>query len=171
MAVSRKKKEEILKNLNDKLSRSKAAVFVDYSGTDVKSMDGMRRDLRNGEVDFKIAKKTLLNLAFKQNDVDIDIKTLPGQVAIAIGYKDEVAPARIIFKFAKNLKTVKIIAGLLGKEFMASDKIKDLAELPSYEELLARVAGSIQAPVAGFVNVLQGNMRGLAQVLSAISKK
>lgn len=171
MATSRQKKEEILRDLNDKLSRYKAAVFVDYSGINVKKLEDMRNELGKEGGELKVAKKTLLNIALKKSGIEAGVKDLPGQVGVAFGFKDEVAPAKIIYKFKKDVENLKIIAGLLGKEFISADRVEILAKLPSYEDLLAKMVGSMQAPISGFVNVLAGNIRGLVQVLSAISQK
>lgn len=171
MATSKQEKENILKELNDKLSRYTAAVFVDYSGVNVKALESIRHDLRQAGADFKVSKKTLMDIAFKKNAISVDMRELRGQIGLVLGYKDEIAPAKIIYKFTKEIEKLKIVAGLLGKEFIGHDKVEALAKLPSYEELLAKMMNSMQAPVSGFVNVLAGNIRGLVQVLSAISQK
>ncbi|MFY9457661.1 MAG: 50S ribosomal protein L10 [Candidatus Spechtbacterales bacterium] len=171
MAISRQKKEEIIKDLEDKLKRHKSAVFVDYSGLDVAGMENIRGELRKEGIDIKVAKKTLLDLILKRLNISIDIKSLSGQVAIVLGYEDEMAPAKIISKFAKELEKLKILGGIFEKGFVGPEKVATLATIPSREELLSRMVGSMQAPMAGMVRVLSGNMRGLVQVLNAISQK
>lgn len=170
MAVSKQKKEEILQELEDKISRLKTAVFIDFSGIDVAALNKIRNELRAAEADLQVAKKTLLNLALKKHKVDLNVRELQGQVAAIFGYKDETAPARILYKFTKEVEKLKILAGLLGKEFLSVERVEALAKLPSRKELLGQMVGSMQAPVSGFVNVLAGNIRGLVQVLGAISQ-
>jgi large subunit ribosomal protein L10 len=175
MAITKQKKEEIIRDLEDKFSRHTAAVFVDYSGLNVKSMENVRGELRKEGIDIKVAKKTLLDLVMKKLNISIDIKVLSGQVAVVLGYGDEVAPAKIISKFAKELENLKVLGGIFsaegGKVFVGPDKVATLASIPSREELLAKMVGSMQAPVSGLVNVMVGNIRGLVQVLNGLSQK
>jgi len=171
MATSRAKKEGILRELDEKLANFKSAVFVNYAGVNAEALGKLRVELRKEGVDLKVAKKTLLDIAFKKHNLNVQSKSLAGQVALAIGYKDEVAPAKIVYKFIKEAENLRILAGFLGKEFIGGDMVEALAKLPSYEELLAKMMGSMQAPISGFVNVLTGNIRGLVQVLNAISQK
>ena len=181
MAITRAKKEEIISDLENKLKRHKSAVFVNYSGINVENLENIRTELHKEGIDIKVAKKTLLDLVLKKLSISIDIKSLSGQVAVVLGYGDEIAPAKIISKFAKELENLKILGGIFSAEggsasggekiFIGSEKVAALASIPSREVLLAKMVGSMQAPMAGLVNVMQGNIRGLVQVLSAISKK
>jgi large subunit ribosomal protein L10 len=171
MAISRQKKEEIIKDLEQKFSDFKSVVFVNYSGVGVGDLQNIRKELREVGVDLKVAKKTLLDLVLRKHNIPVNTKSLEGQIAVVFGYKDEVMPAKIIYKFTKKLEKLKILAGILDKEFIGQDKVVSLAQIPSYEELLAKMVGSMQAPISGFVNVMQGNIGGLVQVLNQISKK
>jgi len=171
MAISRAKKEEITKDVEEKLSDSKLVIFVNYRGLDAGNMGAIRKELRNTGVDFAVVKKTLFSLALAKRGLEADVHSLQGQVAVAFGYRDEVSPAKIIHKFTKELESFEILGGILGEEFVDKDAIVALALVPSYEELLAKMVGSMQAPISGMVNVLVGNMRGLTQVLNAIGQK
>lgn len=171
MPILRLKKEEILNEIKDKLSRNKLVVFVNYKGLNVKTLESLRRELRKEGIDFKVVKKTLLGLGLKEAGMEKDIKSLEGQIGVAIGYKDELIPAKVISKFAKEFEKLKILAGIFENKFVGKDKIVALAEVPSREELLAKLVGSVNSPVSGMVNVLAGNIRGLVQVLNAISQK
>ena len=171
MATSKSKKEEIVKDLDQKFSDFKSVVFVNYSGVGVGDLQSIRKELREEGVDIKVAKKTLLDLVLKRHNISANAKSLEGQIAVVFGYKDEVTPAKIIYKFTKKIEKLKILAGILEKEFIGQDKVMALAQIPSYEELLAKMVGSMQAPISGLVNVMQGNIRGLVQVLNAISQK
>lgn len=171
MAISRQKKEEIIQGLEEKFSRYTSAVFVDYSGLSVGDIHNIRKGLREEGVDMKVAKKTLLDLAMKKLKIDVDVSSLSGQIGVIFGYKDEVAPARLIGKFSKEFEALNIIGGIMDGAFVVSDKIMELAAIPSREILLGKMVGSIQAPVSGFVNVIQGSTRGLIQALNAIRQK
>lgn len=169
MAQTKLQKEEIVKNLAAKLKASKAVVFSDYKGLQVKDMTVLRRELRASGIDLKVLKKTLISLALKDAGIEVDVKKLEGQIAIAISSGDEVAAAKIIAKAAKANENLKIVGGILGVKELSAAEVNALAKLPSKEELLAKLVGTLNAPVSGFVNVLAGNLRGLVNVLKAVA--
>lgn len=167
---TKEQKKELVKKLAEKLKTSKAVVFSDYKGLSVKDMSKLRRELCSEGVDFQVLKKTLINIAIKDADLDVDVRKMEGQIALAISQGDEVAAAKIIAGLAKSNENIKIISGILGQEVISAEKVVALSKLPSKEELLAKLVGSINAPVSGFVNVLAGNLRGLVNVLNAINE-
>lgn len=171
MGQTKQQKEVIVKELAEKLKNSKAVVLSDYKGLKVKDMTILRRELRAEGVDLAVVKKTLINIAFKEAGIEMDVKDLEGQIAIAVSRQDEVAAAKIIAKLAKVNENLKIVGGVLGTEELSADEVNALAKLPSKEELLAKLVGTLNAPVSGFVNVLAGNMRGLVTALQAITEK
>jgi large subunit ribosomal protein L10 len=133
-------------------------------------MMALRKELRTAGVEMKVLKKTLITLALKDAGLNIDAKKMEGQITLAVSQADEITAAKIIFKAAKANENLQIVGGLLNKQEMSAREVNVLATLPSKEELLAKLVGSINAPVSGFVNVLAGNLRGLAQVLKAIGE-
>lgn len=165
---TKKQKKEIVADLSEKLKNSKAAVFSDFKGLLVKDMMALRKELRKEKIDFKVAKKTLIGLALKDAKIDADVKNMEGQLAVAISSEDEVAAAKIMAKVAKGNENLKILGGILEMKFLEKEEIMALSKLPSKEELLAKLVGTLNAPVSGFVNVLAGNIRGLVNVLKAI---
>lgn len=167
---TREQKEAIISDLTKKLESSKATVFSDYKGLSVKDMTTLRKELRKAGVDMKVVKKTLIDLALKNAGIKAGIKDMEGQIALAISQEDEVAAAKIIAQVAKANENLKIVSGLLGKVAISKDEVMALAKLPSKEELLAKLVGTLNAPVSGFVNVLAGNLRGLVNVLKAIGE-
>ncbi len=171
MGQTKQQKEVIVKDLAEKLKNSKAVVFSDYKGLKVKDMTILRRELRAEGVDLSVVKKTLINIALKDAGIEMDISALEGQIAIAVSEKDEVAAAKIIAKLAKVNQNLKIVGGILGVKELTADEVNALAKLPSKEELLAKLVGTLNAPVSGFVNVLAGNLRGLMTALQAIADK
>jgi len=171
MAKTRQQKEKTLSDLVDKIKKSKSMVFVNFEKLKVKEAEGLRKDFRQENVEYLVAKKTLLKLAFKEAGLsDIDPKSFDKSVGTAFGLTDEVAPARVAVNFAKQHEALFAFGGILEGKFVNRDKILELAMLPSRDELLAKVVGSIKAPVSGFVNVLAGNLRGLVYVLNAIKE-
>ncbi|MFH0969265.1 MAG: 50S ribosomal protein L10 [Patescibacteria group bacterium] len=163
-------KKELVKDMASKIREAKAIVFADFKGVKVKDLTALKKELRKEGVEFKVSKKTLINIAFKEVGIEVDTKKMEGQVAVSISSQDEVAPAKIISKFSKANENLKILGGILEKKFMDINKVKALAKLPSKEELLGNLVRTIQAPISGFVNVCAGNLRGLVQVLKGISE-
>ncbi len=171
MAISKEKKQEIVQELSDKLGKQKAIVFADFSGLKVKDLSNLKAKLRQSGAEFKVAKKTLMNVAFKEKGMEFDSKTLNGQIALVMGYSDEVAPAKEVYQFSKTNKNIKILGGLLENKTLSLNEVLNLAQLPSKDQLLAKLVGSLSAPSRNFVGVLQGNIRGLITVLSKIKKE
>lgn len=171
MKQTKQQKAELIKELAEKLKVSKAVVFSDYKGLEVKDMTVLRKELRTAGVELKVLKKTLINIALKDAGIEMDAKKLEGQIAIAVSSGDEVAAAKIIAKMAKVNENLKIVGGILGTNELSADEVKALAKLPSKEELLAKLVGTLNAPVSGFVNVLAGNLRGLVNVLKAVAER
>ncbi|HDH07436.1 MAG TPA: 50S ribosomal protein L10 [Candidatus Moranbacteria bacterium] len=165
--LSKDQKKQIVKDLAEKIKSSKSVVFSDFKGLQVKDLTGLRKELRESQADFKVIKKTLLGIALKEAGIKMDTKKLEGQIAVTVSENDEVTPAKIIAKLAKGNENLKIIGGLLGEKEMNSEEMNALAKLPSKEELLARLVGSLKSPIFGLANVLVGNLRGLVQVLKA----
>jgi len=168
--LTKEQKKKIVKDLTEKVKASKSVVFVDYKGISVKDLTSLKKELRAEGIIFKVTRKTLFDIAFKEAGVEASTKEMDGQVAMSLSETDEVAPAKIIAKFAKTNDKLRILGGVLGVKAMTAEEVKELAKLPSKEEMLSKLVGTINAPVSGFVNVLAGNLRGLVQSLKAIAE-
>lgn len=169
MAKTRQEKEKIVKTLTEKLKKAKSLVFVNFEGLTVKEVEQLRKKCRQENVDYLVAKKTLMKLAFKEAGItNVDPKNFEKGVATVFGYEDEVAPARIIGEFCQEHEALQPIGGILENKFVDQVKMIELSKLPSKQELLAKIVGSIKAPISGFVNVLGGNLRNLVVVLNVI---
>lgn len=171
MAKSKEQKKEILDALKDKLAKSKSVVFSSDEGATVKSVETLRKELKQNGAEYFVTKKTLLKLATKDLEGENQVENLKGSVGVTLSYDDEVAGARLVNKFAKDKQTFELSGGILEGAFILPEKIKTLANLPSKEQLLATVVGTIKAPITGLVGVLSGNTRNLVGVLNAIKEK
>lgn len=168
---TKKQKENIVKDLVEKLKKTKAAVFADYTGLSVAKLMAFRRKLKAENAEIKVAKKTLINLALKQADLPVaETKKMSGQVALVMGYEDEISPAKASFAFTRGNENFKILGGILENKFIEAAQVLSLAKIPGRQELLGKLVGSIASPMSGMVGVLQGNLRGLVRVLSQINK-
>jgi len=141
-------------------------IFVDFTGLRVKDFSSLRKKLKAVGEEIKVAKKTLMGIAFKKAKIEIETEKLPGEVALVSGYKDELTPAKIVYQFSQECPNLKILGGFFGNKFLETEKIIELAKLPTREELLARLVGSIFAPMSNFVSVLEANIKGLITVLA-----
>lgn len=172
MAKTKEQKKKELEDLEDKFSKMKVAVFVNFTGLNVKDANALRNILRKDKIDYGVAKKTLLKLALEKTSYkDIEPKEFLGNIAVAFGYEDEIMPAKLLNQFKAQHEALKIIGGILEKKYIDAAKVLELANIPGKPELLAKLVGSINSPLSGFVNVLAGNLRGLVQVLKAMSEK
>ncbi len=168
MAKTREQKEKMIQAFEDNLTKMKSAVFVDYKGLKVKDITTLRKSLRENNVEFSVAKTTLLKKALEKNEIVVDEEILSKPLAVAFAMEDEVAPAKEIEKFAKTNDVIEVLGGILERKMISSGEVKRLAALPSREQLYSRVVGTIAAPLNGFVNVFAGNLRGLVNVLNAV---
>jgi len=166
MALTREQKRKIIEDLKEKIAKQKAMIFVDFAGLKVKDLSSLRKRIKAAGNELKIAKKTLLGLIFKKAGIEIETKKLKGEIAVVFGYSDEISPAKIIWQFSQGNPNLKILGGFFEKKFREAQDIVSLAQLPSKEELLAKLVGSISAPISNFINVLQGNIKGLIAVLA-----
>ena len=173
MPKTKEQKKEILRDLAEKLKKAKSVVFAKFDGLGVKENEDLRNKLREEGGEYYVAKKTLMDLAFKDSQIkDLNIRNFEGKVAAIFGYEDEVAPARVIGEFKKGTPDkISFIGGILENEFISPETVETLSALPGKQELYAKMVGSMKAPISGFVNVLSGNLRGLVCVLNAIKDK
>lgn len=166
-----REKQEIVAQLTEKL-QSAGGVFVDYSGITVVEDTEMRRAMRNAGVDYAVVKNTLTRFAAKNVGFDALNPILNGTTALAVSKDDPVAAAKLICEYAdKPNSKIKIKAGFVNGKIISPEEVKNLAKLPPKEILVAQVLGTMMAPVSGFVNVLNANIRGLAVALKAIADK
>ncbi len=170
MAKSRQKKEQSLTEVTSLLKDARGVVFADYAGLTVKDMQELRRALRAKGVAYEVIKKTLLARALKAAGLaSVDAAALQGMVSVAVSGTDEVEAAKQLVEFAKTHEKLKVLGGVLEASFVDKAKVAALAKLPGKQELLGKFVGTLSAPLSGFVNVLQGNLRGLVQVLSQVA--
>lgn len=158
MSLTKKQKEEILESVSEKIAKQKSVVFTDFTGLDVAKSQTLRRQLREKGVEYQAVKKTLLAIALKKAGFDVDLGNFPGSVAIAVGYDDEIAPAKIVYDFSKikENNALKIIGGIFQNNLATQEIILKLAKIPSREVLLTQVASVFIAPIRGLAIALDG---------------
>lgn len=170
MAKTRVQKEDALRDLTNVLSSMQSAVFTTVNGYTMEDADALRKKGNAEGIKITMAKKTLLVRALKEAGIEVDASQLAGSILTAIGTNDAIAPAKLLAEFSKDREAIMIAGGVFeGKQVSAAD-VMVLATLPSREQLYAKLVGSLNAPVSGFVNVLAGNMRQFLYALNAIQE-
>ncbi|MEX5284164.1 50S ribosomal protein L10 [Selenomonas sputigena] len=169
-------KQAVVAELKEKLTTAKGAVFTSYKGLTVAQDTELRRALRAAGVSYHVVKNTMTRIAAKEAGLDEICGHLEGTTALAVSTEDAVAPAKTICEFIKKNKLeeagiLTLKAGLLDGRVIDVNEVKALAALPSREVLIAKLLGSMQSPIAGTVNVLQGVIRNAVYVLEAIRKQ
>lgn len=169
MAITKQKKEEVVKELSEALSDAKIVIFTDFKGMDVNSLTILRNKVRESGGRYLVAKKTLIKRVLDEKKIkDLNPLEMEGQIGIAFGTEDSVATSKAVYQTQKEGKILRILGGIMENSILSDNEIIQLAQLPTRDELLYRVIGSINAPVSGFINVLRGNMTGLLYTLKAI---
>lgn len=171
MPKTRQEKQDVVEKLTEALRKMRSVVFTNYEGLTVPQIEKLRRLLEEEGVHYTVAKKTLLKIALEQAGLKIDPKNILGNFATVMSFGDEVAPARILAKFAKENEALKVTAGILEGKLIDAAMVLALAKLPSKQELLGKLVGTLNAPISGFVNVLAGNLRNFIYVLNAIKEQ
>lgn len=170
--MKRSEKDVLLKEITESAKAAKALVFSNFKGVAVKDLSAIRGELRKSGSRFQVMKKTLLNIALRDAGIAVDARKLEGQVGVAFS-TDEVSAAKAIADYMKANKDLKlsIVGGALEGKSLSADEVKALAKLPSKDELRGVLAGTLQAPITGFVRALSGNLSGLVRVLNAVAEK
>jgi large subunit ribosomal protein L10 len=173
MPKNKIQKKQIIEELIEKIKKSKSIIFVSFNGLGVIENEELRKALSASNGEYYVSKKTLLNLAFKDYNYDkLDIKSLEGQIATVFSYGDEIAPVKAIKDFKKGKEEkIKFLGGILDNKYIFEKDVEVLSLIPSKNELYAKVVGSLNAPISGFVNVLAGNIKNFIYVLKAIEEK
>jgi len=169
--LKREEKEQLVQVLHDELDRSQAVFITDYMGLNVERITKLRRDITGADGSYQVVKNTLLRRASEGTPAAGIGQFFVGPTAIAIAHSDPVAVAKALVNFAKDNEKLEIQGGMLGKRAMSQADIQELAKMPPREVLLARMLGSLNAPVSNFVGVLAAILSQLVYVLKAIENK
>ena len=147
-------KKPVVEEIAAQVKDAQSVVLVTYSGINVENDTALRKELRENNVHYKVYKNTMMNFAFKGTDCEPLCDLLEGPNALAISKDDATAPARIISKYLKKAPTLKMIGGIVEGKFYDEKAVSALAAVPSREELLGKLLGSIQSPIANLARVL-----------------
>jgi large subunit ribosomal protein L10 len=169
----KEQKVEQVELLTEKLKKAKVAVLTDYRGLKVSQIQELRGKLRGGDVEYRVVKNTLARRAAEAAGYPALQADIKGPVAIAFGYDDDLgAPAKLINEFirATRLK-LEVVGGLVEGRVFSPEQVKQLADLPSREVLIAQLLGTLQSPVAQLVGIMQTPLQQVMGVLNAYKTK
>ena len=170
--MKRSDKEQIIAEVTEQFSKAKSLYFADFTGITVEQINELRREFTKANIDYRVVKNTLARKALENvSGYDKVYDKLAGPTAIAIGYDDPVAPAKIIKKFREKHNKLDVKVCVLEHTVFEGSKLDDLAKLPTRNELIAGILGSIQSPISGVVGAIAAVMRDLVSVIDAIEKK
>ncbi len=170
--MKRAEKVKFVSELHEKLKKAKASFLVDYKGLDVAAMTKLRKRLRETNTELRVVKNRLLKLASKDTHTELLQDAMRGPTAIAMTYSDDVvAAAKVLVDFSKENENLKIKKGQVTGKVVELDKIRQLAELPSRDQLLAQALGAMKAVPASLVRVLSAVIVNFLAVLKAIEEK
>jgi large subunit ribosomal protein L10 len=166
--VNIEEKKRITKDLNERFTKAAVVFVTDYKGLDVAAINDLRRKLTEEEVEYQVAKNSLLIRAAEGTDVDLIKDIFKGPNAVALSYSDQVSPAKVLTDFAKDNKVFEIKAGVMDGAVLDSNQIKALADLPSREVLLGMLLSTMNSIPTGFVRTLAEIPRQFLNVLQAL---
>ena len=160
-----------VKELSVKLDKAKAIYFTDYLGLDVVSITKIRKNFVEKDVEFTVAKNTLIKLAAKEVGISGVDEFLEGPTAIAFGYEDPTDPARVIKEFLKDFDKPSVKGMIFDGEIFTSDQFDKIANLPSKEQLLSKLVGMLNSPMSKLSSTLNGSVSGLLGRLTQLNSK
>lgn len=173
--MNRTEKTQLAQDLKEKFSKANVAIFADYKGLTATQADDLRRLLRVQKAEVKVLKNNIARLVTKDGQMGDDAKKLMdeavGPTLVAFSYGDPAAVAKVIHKFSVDNEALKLKDSLLGERRIGAAEVAELAKLPGREVLLAKLLGTLNAPITNFVGVLAAMPRSLVTVLAAIEKK
>ncbi|QTA85360.1 50S ribosomal protein L10 [Desulfonema magnum] len=173
------KKKEIAESLHEKFAKSQIVIVTDYKGLDVMTMNDLRKKLRTesppsepgGGTEYRVAKNSLLTRASENTDAALISDQFRGPVAVALGYDDPVAPAKVLTEFAKENEKLEIKGGVMKGKVLDPDAIRRLSALPSREVLLSQALSAMNGVPGSFVRVLAGTLQQLMNVFQALQEQ
>ena len=172
MPLTKEQKTDVIEGLKSDLKSAKSVVFADFQGVSVKDFQELRKQLREAGVKFQVAKKTLIRLAAKdQGFEEIPAEVLEGSVGAAFSMEDEIIAARLLHDFGKKNGNLKLRGAIFEGKILSVAETKELALIPSKDELIGKLIYLIKSPISGFHGVLNNTIAGFVRALDAIAKK
>jgi large subunit ribosomal protein L10 len=161
-------KSEKIDAIKSKIEKAQVAIVTEYKGFSVEEITKLRREIQKDGGDYMVTKNTLAKIAVKGTEYEALTEKLSGPVALAFGFSDPVSPAKALTKFIKETKKGEILGAVLDGKLLSVEETKALANLPTKEELYAKMLGSINSPASGIVGCVNGVMASLTRAIAAV---
>ena len=161
-------KTEKIDAIKSKIEKAQVAVITEYQGLTVEDITKLRREIQKTGGDYMVTKNTLAKIAVKGTEYEALAEKMTGPIALAFGFEDPVSPAKAVVKFIKESKKGAIVGAVLEGKLMTEAETRALAELPSKEELYAKMLGSINSPASGIVGSINAVMAQLTRAMAAV---
>ena len=172
MALTKDQKQVQISAFRDRLGETKSIVFVSYRGLSVENMGAFRVQLREKKSEVKVGKKTLFKIAAKEMGFpEVDDALLDGPVGFVFSFEDEMSGAKVSLEFGKKNETVQILGGVLNGKVLNKAEALELAKMLSKDELLAKFARLLQAPLHSFASLCSSPLRGFAMGVKQVAEK
>jgi len=160
-------KEAVIKELNEKFTRAKTAIVAEFSKVDVETVTKLRKKFRDAGVEYKVLKNTLAKRAAKGTSIEVVSEDFTGPVAIALGYGDVVAPAKVLSEFIKDMETIKVRSAVVDGKKIDAKGVQALAKMPGLPELRAKILGMLTQPAGKLMRTIAAPGAQLARVIKA----
>ena len=154
--------------IKEKIDKAQVAIVTDYKGLTVEEITKLRRSLQKDGGDYMVTKNTLAKIAIKGTPYEVLADSMKGPIAIAFGFEDQVAPAKALSNFIKEVKKGEILAAAMDRNLLSASEAKALANLPSKAELYAKMLGCINSPASGIANSVNAVMSSLVRAIAAV---
>ena len=164
-------KKVVVQEIKARFEQAQSAIFLDYRGLTVAEVTQLRNQCRAAGVEYVVLKNTMIELAVKELGIAGLDDYLKGPTAVAFGMKDPVAPAKVLAEFIRKVKKTTLKCGVVDGQVIDVAGVQALSELPPKEVLIARMMGSLNAPITNFVGVLSATLRSLVYTIEAIRKQ
>jgi large subunit ribosomal protein L10 len=168
LSANKDAKAEVIANIRGKLERANGVVLVEYAGMNVLEVTDLRNQFRKAGVEYRVLKNTLVSRAAGELKIEGLEPFLKGTTALAFGYEDPTSPAKVLAEYNKKAGKLKIKCGLMSGKLVKAGEVEDLAKIPAKEVLVAKMLGTMNAPITNFASVLNGPARALVCALKAI---
>lgn len=171
MAISKERKEELVGQYKELLNDSRAIILTEYTGLDVNDLQALRTEVRKADGVYHVTKNTLLRLALTEVGKPAPEELLNGQLATGFAMAEIPSLAKALTNFAKNQELLVIKGAILGDEVLSAEQVKDIANLPSLDELRGQILGLIQAPARNIASTVASGVRQVINVVDAYAKQ
>jgi large subunit ribosomal protein L10 len=171
LAISKERKQQMVADYVDRISKSQALILADYRGLTVADLMELRSRLRENRSGLQIIKNTLFKLALEQAGIPVATDRIQGTIAVSYCFAEVPPVAKALADFARETEILQIKGAILGSQFLDAEGVKALADLPPREVLLARLLGVLQGPMSSLVTTIAAPLRELVQVLQARSEQ